>query len=194
MRTGVAAAALVLLTAGPAAAEWQVKPFAALTFGTKTTFVGAAAAERPHRVFGVTGVLLGEVFGLDADLAHASGFFQRGDESLVLSSGVTTLTGDVIVAVPRRMAQYTLRPYFVAGAGMIRVRIDGRFGALPVASTLPAFNFGGGVTGFLTKRVGLSWEVRRFGSLAGQNQLNGASLGSEQLSFWRVNMSVAFRY
>jgi len=195
MRTGVVSAALVLLAAAPASAEWQVKPFAALTFGATTTFVDLeAAVPRPHRIIGVTGVLLGEVFGIDGDLSRGGGFFQRGDQNLLLGSSMTTLTGDVIVAVPRRMVQYTLRPYFVAGAGMIRVRIDGRLGALPVKSTLPALNFGGGVTGFLTRRVGLSWELRRFGSFAGKGGLNGASFGNEQLSFWRINMAVVFRY
>lgn len=186
--------ALLLLFAMPAAAEWQVKPFVALTFGGGTTFVDLEkAAPRPHRMIGVTGVLIGEVFGVDVDMGRASGFFQWGDQNLLLDSGITTLTGDVIVAMPHRMTEYTLRPYLVAGAGMMRVRIDGLLGALRVASTRPAMDFGGGVTGFLTKRVGLSWEVRRFSSL-GENQVRGASFGGEHLSFWRADMAVAIRY
>jgi hypothetical protein len=194
MRIGVLLVALLPLFARPAAAEWQVKPFAALTFDGGTTFVDLEkAAPRPHRMIGVTGVLIGEVLGLDVDLGHASGFFHWGDQNLLLDSGITTLTGDVIVAMPHRMTEYSLRPYFVAGMGMMRVRIDGRFGALRVASTRPAMDFGGGLTGFLTKRVGLSWEVRRFSTL-GDNLLQGASFGGEHLSFWRANMSVAVRY
>jgi len=195
MRTGLLPAALLLLFATPAAAEWQVKPFAALTFGTATTFVDyEMAVPRPHRLIGVTGVLVGEVFGLDADLGRSSGFFQKGDQNLLLSSSMTTLTGDVVVALPRHRFEYTLRPYFVTGAGLMHVSIKGRLGALDVASTLPAIDFGGGVTGFLTRRVGLSWEIRRFGSLGGKNRLRGASFVDEQLSFWRANMSVAVRY
>ena len=194
MRTGSLLLALLLLPA-PAAAEWQVKPFAGLTFGEGTTFVDLEnAVARPHRIIGVTGVLLGEVFGLDVDVGRASGFFQRGARDLLLGSALTTLTGDVVVAMPRRMAQYTLRPYFIVGGGLMHVRINGLLGALPVASTLPAIDVGGGVTGFLTKRIGLSWEVRRFGSFGGKNQLNGASFGGEQLSFWRATMAVAIRY
>jgi hypothetical protein len=193
-RIGVWLVAPLLLIARPAAAEWQVKPFAALTFGGGTTFVDyEGAVPHPHRVIGVTGVLIGEVFGLDVDLGRASGFFHHGDQNLLLDSGLTTLTGDVIVAMPHRMTEYTLRPYFIAGVGMMRVRIDGRFGAVRVASTRPAMDFGGGVTGFLTKRVGFSWEVRRFSSL-GDNQLQGASLGGERLAFWRASMAVAIRY
>ena len=107
---------------------------------------------------------------------------------------MTTLTGDVVIALPRHRFEYTLRPYFVAGAGLMHVSIKGRLGALDVASTLTAIDFGGGVTGFLTKRVGLSWEIRRFGTFGGTHRLRGASFVDEQLSFWRANMSVAVRY
>jgi hypothetical protein len=194
MRTGCLLAGLLVL-AMPAAAEWQAKPFAALTFGSSTTFVDIEkATPRPHRMIGVTGVLIGEVLGVDADLGRASGFFQRGDQNLLLDSAVTTLASDLIVAMPHRMTEYTLRPYVIAGAGMMRVRIDGRLGSLRVASTLPMMDFGGGVTGFLTRRVGLSWEIRKFRSFGGKNQLHGASFGDEQLSFWRASMAVAIRY
>ena len=33
---------------------------------------------------------------------------------------------------------------------------------------LPAIDVGGGVTGFVTNRVGVSWDVRYFRSVAGQ--------------------------
>ena len=50
---------------------------------------------------------------------------------------------------------------------------------LPVSRTLAALDIGGGVTGFFTNRVGVSWDVRYFRSLgAGDN--NGISFGNEQ--------------
>jgi len=188
--------ALVLLIAcpAPAVAEWHIKPFVGLTFGGGTTFVDAErAAGKPNPVFGVTGVMLGEVLGIEGDLARAPGFFESGGQKLLLGSRVTTLTGNVVVAVPRRLAQYTLRPYLVGGLGMMHVNIDGRQGALTVASTLPAADFGGGATGFLNERVGLSWELRRFQSL-GKGKTRGVSVAGEQLSFWRATMAVTFRY
>jgi len=77
---------------------------------------------------------------------------------------------------------------------VMHVHIEDVLGALRITSDLPTTAFGGGVTGFLTRRVGLSWELRRFGSFAGKGGLNGASFGNEQLSFWRINMAVVFRY
>jgi hypothetical protein len=96
--------------------------------------------------------------------------------------------------MPKRMSRYTLRPYFVAGAGIIRAQIDGGFGTLHVASTLPAMDLGGGATGFLSDRVGLNWELRHFRSIRGKGELAGSSFSKEQVAFWRATMAVVFRY
>jgi hypothetical protein len=195
MRTSFAAA-IVLLMLAPvsAAAEWHIKPFVGLTFGGKTTFVDfEKAAGKVNPIYGVTGVLLGNVFGVEGDLGRAPGFFETGSQELLQpGSRVTTLTGNVVVAMPKRIAEYTLRPYFVGGMGLVHVKEDGRLGGLTVSSTLPVIDFGGGATGFLTNRVGLSWEVRHFHSLSGN--ANGNSIGDEQLSFWRATMAVTIRY
>ena len=177
----------------PAAAEWQIKPFFGIAFGGSTSFVDYEnAAGRKHFLMGVGASLLGEVLGLEADVARAPGFFENGGE-LVSGSSATTLTGNIVVAMPKRMSRYTLRPYFVAGAGIIRAQIDGGFGTLHVASTLPAMDIGGGATGFLSK-VGLNWELRHFRSVRGKGELAGTSFSKEQVSFWRATMGVAFRY
>jgi hypothetical protein len=195
MRIGSVALALLLLSPGRVAAEWHFKPFAGITFGGGTRFVDIEkAVGKPNPVFGVTGLLLGNILGVEGDLASASGFFESGGQELLQSSRVTTLTGNVVVALPKRMAGYSLRPYFVGGMGLMHVNIDGRLGALTVSSTLPAMDFGGGATGFLNERLGLSWEARRFQSL-GEGKIRGLSVaGGEQLSFWRATMAVTFRY
>jgi len=187
---------LLLLYPRPAAAEWQVKPFFGITFAGRTTFVDIEkAAGRQNAVIGASGVLIGEVFGLEGDLGLAPGFFEAGGQKLLLNSRVTTLTGNAVVAVPRSIARYTLRPYLVAGAGMMRVSIEGRLGALHVSRTLPAMDVGGGVTGFFNDHVGLNWEVRHFRSLGGDGQTTGVTfVGTEKLSFWRATMAVAFKY
>ena len=82
------------------------------------------AAGSPNVVFGVNGALLGDVIGIDVDFGHAPGFFQSGDQELVRGSSVTTLTGNVVIALPRRLTEYMLGPYFVVGAGLMHARID----------------------------------------------------------------------
>lgn len=199
MRTRWLTIALLLLAPVPAVAEWQVRPFIGFTFGGATTFVdpeGAVGERNPS--IGISGGWLGEIFGFEGDFGRAPGYFQVFDrdapESLVLDSGVNTLTGSVVIALPRRLAEYSLRPYFVAGAGMMHVSHNSKHGALPVESTLPAMSIGVGVTGFLTNRIGLNWDVRRFSSLQGESDTVGNSFARERLSFWRATMAVAVRY
>src|SRR5262249_46002266 len=83
-------------------------------FAGFTEFVDVdKGAETNHLVVGVSWVRLGEVFGFDAELADAPGFFhgpgQGGEKNLVLSSRVTTLTGNIVIAAPRRLTEYVLR-------------------------------------------------------------------------------------
>ena len=186
--------AVLLLAPAHASAEWQVKPFLGMTFGGGTTFVDPEkAAGRPNFVVGVSTGLLGEVLGVDADFGHAPGFFQSGSQNLVLHSSVTTLTGNIVIALPRRLTEFTLRPYFVGGAGLMYVHIVRGAGLLDVAASLPAIDLGGGATGFLTDRIGVNWDVRHF-RRTGKGEERGLSVGPEDLSFWRANIALAIRY
>ena len=196
MRVVVVAMALSLIgSATEVSAEWHVKPFLGIAFGGGTTFVDVEdAAGSPTVVSGVSGVLIGEVVGIDIDFSHAPGFFESGNRDLVVHSSVTTLAGSVVVALPRHLNEYGLRPYFVGGAGLMRVRIEHRLNVLDVADTLPAIQIGGGVTGFLTDRIGLSWEVRHFRTVRGTSVGRGLSFGPERLSFWRGTMALVIRY
>jgi hypothetical protein len=92
------------------------------------------------------------------------------------------------------LTEYTLRPYVVAGAGVMHVWISDQLELLQVSQNLPVVNIGGGVVGFLTNRVGVAWEVRRYGSVTEVTSPPGTTKGGPaQLSFWRASMSVVFR-
>jgi hypothetical protein len=197
MRAGRLAVVLLVLVPVHAHAEWQVRPFIGYTFGGSTTFVdpeGAIATK--NVIFGGTGGWLGEIFGLEADFGRSPGFFQLEDpaEELVISSAVTTLTGNVVIALPRRLSGYGLRPYFSGGFGLMHVDIVGRFELVVTNRTLPTLSLGGGMTGFLNDRVGLTWDIRRLSTLLGEGETAGNSVGRERLSFWRATMGVAVRY
>jgi len=76
---------------------------------------------------------------------------------------------------------------------LMHAHIDDILGVLPVSRTLPAMDIGGGVTGFLTDKIGLNWEARYFTSV-GEGQVRGFSLGPEQISFWRASMGLVLKY
>lgn len=205
----LAVLAVLLVVPVQAAAEWQIKPLLGVTFGPATTYLGdrefaagSANVDDPegergsaNLVFGLGVLFIGEMFGLEGEYTRAPGFFEAGDRDLVLRSSAQTVMGNVIVALPRRISQYTLRPYFVAGMGMMRLRSEDRLGLFPIRDTLPAVDLGGGATGFLTDAVGVSWDLRHFRSVGGNSGDPLVTIGGAraQLSFWRANMSVVIR-
>lgn len=188
---------LLAAVAAPARAEWQMKPFGGITFGGSTTFVDLDdQAGKPKLNLGISGLWLGEVLGVEGDVATTAGFFSGDPKSLqtlILRSHVATVTGNVVVALPRRIAQYGLRPYAVAGVGIMHVGFDDNLRALPFSDTLPAWDVGGGVTGFLSDFVGLNWDVRMFRTTGSQKTVTGVSYAPEQLSFWRATMGLSIR-
>lgn len=195
-------AAIAGMAATASAGDSQIRPFVGTTFSGGTQFLDLeAAAPRPHRVYGIAFAWLGDMFGFDAEVADAPGFLESDDYAalhagrhLVLSSRVTTVMGDFIIAAPRRYTEYVFRPYFVGGGGLMRLHSDDSLSAVPFDRVLPAFNLGGGAMAFFTDRVGFTGEVRRFQNFYHQTTENGVTLGNERLSFWRATMAFVYRY
>ncbi len=191
-RTAGFLAGLLLIAATAGAEDRQLRPFIGATFGGGTTFVELDRG-RAKLAVGVGAVFLGEIFGAEVDVADVPGFFESDNNPLVVGSRVTTLTGNVVVAMPRRMSEYGLRPYIVGGAGLMRVRTTTSLNVFDISRMFPTLDVGVGVVGFVTNRMGVSWEIRRFQSLDREGD-KGVSFGDEQLGFWRATMAVAIRY
>jgi hypothetical protein len=192
--TLVLMAGLLLISARTDAEDRQIRPFIGATFGGGTTFVDLEnVVGTPNLAVGVSAVFLGEVFGAEIEMADSPGFFESGAHTLVRASRVTTISGNVVVAAPHRLTEYALRPYIVGGGGLMRIRTTTAFSVFDVSSVIPAVDVGVGVLGFVTNRIGLCWDVRRFQSV-GNNADVGLSFGEEHLSFWRATMAVAIRY
>jgi hypothetical protein len=188
-------AAAILLCPARASAERQLKPFFGGVFAGQTTFVDLDhAAGKGHLALGGSGVVLGEVLGFEADLSRIPSFFRSDDLHLVATGSVTTLTGNIMLAMPRRITEYSLRPYLVGGGGIMLARIQDSLDILGVSSTLGTIDIGGGATGFLTDRFGFDWQLRYFRSIGGADHQRAVSFGAEQLSFWRATMALAIRY
>jgi len=189
----VLASGLLLLCVRTEAADRQIRGFAGATFGGTTPFVDLEdAAGKLHPTIGASAVFLGELFGVDIDVADVPGFMEADDKHLVLHSRVTTVCGNFVLAAPRRLAEYSLRPYFVAGGGLMRARRITSFNVFDVSSVTPAFDLGVGAVAFVTNKTGVSWDVRRFQSFSDSSERTGGV--DDHLSFWRATMAVVFRY
>lgn len=190
---------LLLATPRRADAEWQFKPFAGLTFGGGTNIFGDQELQVGKRkaAIGISTALIGEFLGVEADVGFGPGFFDDTRQALIAKSSLATITGNVIVALPRRIAQYSLRPYFVVGSGIIHTTAV----SSPVGVSLDLLNrnfvaidMGVGATGFISERLGVSWEVRHFRNAGGRQDAGTIDGLSERFSFWRANMGLAIRY
>jgi hypothetical protein len=191
--TIVLLAGILLTSARIDAEDRQIRPFIGATFGGGTTFVELDRGKAKLAV-GISAVFLGDVFGAEVDIADAPGFFESGDTHLVIGSRVTTLSGNVVVAAPHRWTEYSLRPYVVGGGGLMRVTTTTSFNVFDVSRVIPVLDVGVGVVGFLTDRIGVCWDVRRFQSIGSNTRNVGLSFGDERLSFWRATMAAAIRY
>jgi hypothetical protein len=176
-----------------ARADWLVTPFLGATFGTETAFLDlGGATQSKHRIFGGSGGWLSDgVFGVEADLAFAPGFFED-DMGLIVGSRVTTVSGNVIAAVPLTVSRESLRPYLLAGLGVIQVNIPEPVGLVESNGSL-GLQLGGGAIGFLTDRTGVRFDLRQVRSLR-RTADEFTFERRTKLSFWRATVGVTFRY
>jgi hypothetical protein len=172
-----------------------IVPFIGMKFGGKTSIaLGEENVGEKKVTFGVSSMLLGDKFlGVEGDLEQTPQFFGPGLARTVTSSAVTTLTGNVIVAVPKAITQESLRPYVVAGLGLMHARLSTQVDLLDTKSNLLGFDIGGGVVGFVSPRAGARFELRHFRNLT--DDASGAvTIGGTKLSFWRLTAGLVLRY
>jgi hypothetical protein len=184
---------VVLLTAPPARADFFVTPFAALKFAGDATIVDldSGASNVKFTFGGMAGVLSDGLFGVEADVAYVPRFFERSTGALVTRSHVLTIMGNVMVAAPRRLTGYSLRPFVSGGAGLMHVNIDDVLEVLPVDSNLFGVNAGGGAVGQLTPNLDVRFELRWFKSVTSgsERQLRPGP----PLTFWRAAVGLTIR-
>ena len=171
-------------------------PFVGLKLDGKTNLVDldqAAGATKPT-VGGSLALLGSGLFGIEMDVGYSPGFFDsdaRG--ALVTHSNVTTLTGDVLVAVPAGLTRDSLRPYVLGGVGLMHAGITDKLDVFPVGSNFLALAVGGGAVGTLTRRTSVRFELRRLQNLT-EDRSRVVGFGPSRLSFWRTTVGLAFRY
>lgn len=181
----------------PARADWLLTPFVGVKLDGNTNLVdldqGAGAAKVS---LGGSVALLGNgLFGVEADVGIVPAFFSaestRGP--LVTSSVVTTVTGNVIIAVPVGLTRESLRPFVLGGLGWMHVSLGDVLDVFRLNNNYLALDFGAGAMGGLSPRTGLRFEVRRFQNLT-REQRPGLGFGPTRLSFWRADVGLTLRY
>ena len=165
-----------------ASADEFVTPYAGYDFGgdagscpslttcsSKKTNVGVS--------FGYMGA---GILGIEEDLGYAPDFFGKsppgGDNS------VLTVMTNLIGGLPLG----PIRPYFSAGAGLVRTSAESSGGGF-------GYDLGGGVMLFLSSHVGLRGDYRYFRSTHDMS-IAGLSINATKLNFSRASAGLAFRF
>ena len=189
-------AALLLCAGGAEArADFLITPFIGSAFGGNTTLldldIGAASSK--HWTFGGSAAWLSDqVLGVEAEFAMVPGFFERSEGTgLITGSRVTTLTGNVLVAMPLSVSRESLRPYLTGGLGLIRATAEDLIGLNESGDWL-GLQVGAGAIGLITERAGVRFDLRHARSLSRDTTLRGDR--TSKLSFWRATVGVTLRY
>jgi hypothetical protein len=178
---------VLLVTAAPARADWLITPYLGTAFGGATSAqhvtYGASAAWMSHGAIGV------EIDGsLAPDLLDE-------DDGVVLGiadSNVTTLMSNIVIGAP--LGAPGVRPYVVAGAGLIRTRVRDAADLFDLDDNSFGIDVGGGVVGFVRENVGIRADLRYFRGLRDRDGGEGIDFGLGSFDFWRASVGATFRF
>jgi len=178
-----------------ARADFLITPYVGTVFSGSTTLLdldtGAAASK--HWTFGGSAAWLSDrILGVEADFSMVPGFFQNsGGTGLVTGSRVTTLSGNVIAALPLSVTRESLRPYVVGGLGLLHASAEDLINLNETGNWL-GLHLGAGAVGLITNRAGVRFDLRHSLALSRDTTLRGER--TSKLSFWRATFGVTLRY
>jgi hypothetical protein len=190
--------ALLLTLCAPAAeahADWLITPFIGTSFASETTFLTFEEGAGSRMTLGVSVALLGTgILGIEADVGHTPKFFEGDDPlGLILSSRVTTVGGNVVLAAPLALTRESLRPYLVGGLGLLQARVNNAGSLFPLEEDRLGLTIGAGAIGFVSERTGLRFDLRHVKAISGPDGPLARD-GVSRLSFWRATAGLTIRY
>ncbi len=184
-----------LLAAAPAYAEWHIVPLVGLTFKGNTNAVPVGQVPiGTHPDFGGAISLLGRgILGVEGIGVFTPTF--KGDDpvldAVLKSSRTLAVMGNVVVTTPRRLTEYSLRPYVSAGLGVMRLSITDAAN-IGQSTNTAGLDIGAGAIGFFTTRTGVRFDFRYYRRL---NPGSSQALATDepQLSFMTLTVGVVIR-
>ena len=183
----VVASLLLVTTAAPARADWLITPYLGGAFGGATSsqhvVYGASAAWMSHGIIGVE---------FDASIAPDLLDEDPGVILGITDSNVTTLMGSVVIGAP--LGEPGVRPYAVAGAGLIKSRVSDADDIFDIDENSFGINVGGGLHAFVNEHVGIRADVRYFRGVRDSDGGDDVDLELGGFDFWRASVGATFRF
>ena len=195
LRRTLLLASFVALAAPTAArADGLFVPFIGVNFGGAAGRPIVDALESERVDWGASLAWMGAgVIGFEADLGYSPDFFGRSD---VAGSSVLTAMGNLLIGVPLGgQSGFGIRPYGLAGLGMVQSKIDAVGGGGALDETKAAFDFGGGVMFFFGTHVGLRTDLRYVRTIGRLDfDLTDGFERSRRLDFGRASVGLILRF
>lgn len=188
---------LLLTLAAPATAQdIFAVPFAGVKFGGDTSIFDLEfAADKRGLTLGASVIVLGDgVLGYEADFGYMPNFFENEDSLPLFKPGsyVLDLTGGVIFALPAGVTGGGLRPYVVAGLGLVNTQAADVLEIFQVRRTVPAFKIGIGAQALLlTNNVGIRFDLRHVRSFTRDD--GSLSRVGRRISYSRLTIGLLLR-
>ena len=179
----LASIALVLaVSARDASAQGFISPFVGTTLTSPST-----SGSKSSPGFGIALGSLGNIVGLDAELAYFPEVLDKAANSLSKSRALT-FSADALIGPHVG----PVKPYAALGAGSMNLNFTGLKSLVnpspdSISTNYFTVNVGGGLIGFLTNHVGVRGDLRYFRAY-GVNvaDLEGAGLSLNHFDFWRA--------
>lgn len=187
---------VAMLFALPRAARADIffVPFAGIKFGGSTSIVDLelAAGKKSLTLGGSVIRLSNGILGYEVEFGSITGYFEKDDQDLIKpGSYVIDLTGNVLLSLPPGATGGGLRPYLVAGAGLIHAEAEDFFEVLQVRRTVPAITLGAGAIGLLTNNVGVRFDLRHLRSLSKDPTVG---LVGRRIAYSRFTLGLLLRF
>jgi hypothetical protein len=194
--------ASMVLTSLPARADTLFTPFVGANMdGTISSPIGSLTGDASRTTFGGSlATMGGGVFGLEADFGYTPRYFgtdiQVGDLPISLArNNVITAMLNLTVGVPiEGSSGVGLRPYAVAGVGLIRQQLEAGAGLVDVTSHDFGYDVGGGAILFLGRHVGIRGDLRYFSTTGNNPFASLVELREGSFHFTRASIGLTLRY
>jgi opacity protein-like surface antigen len=188
-RAVLAALAFSLVTGSAlnARAQGFVSPFVGYNFGGDAGCPQITNCQDKRLNLGVSLGKMGSVFGFEEEFAYAKDFFGTIPNA---SSSVLTVMSNLMI-VP---AIGPVRPYALAGVGLIKTHVDFTPSSLTTSDNNNlGWDVGGGLMIFFVPHVGVRGDVRYMHAFQDLKAL-GFTLGDTKLDFGRASAAIVFSY
>jgi hypothetical protein len=196
-RLSMTIAALALAIAPSVAwADGYFVPFIGANFGGDVGRPLRETVDERNRLawgFGVGG-MAGGIFGAEFDFGYTHNFYASNGTFVTKSNLITAMPALVIGIPVGGQSGPGIRPYVLAGAGLLRRDLD--FTTIDTLSRNDwGYTVGGGVMGYFSDRVGLRGDLRYFRNFKVDDiDITGVDFERGTFNFGRASLGVLFRF